>query len=1196
MVGNDVNMVVDRLSIGNGFVSSLLTLIRDLRLTGGLKRYTISRGYYLNNITNNFSGGKMGRYGYGNYLDSSAREKLDGTDAVKLDGEGLSPASLDQDRVGDFYSTNFRPQNSEFEFYSTGDFSLLGQLIRDRNLRYNPKEDTAQLRYSREGADEKFIARNLTSVGIGEEDIHTYFDSDYNMLFGKRRSIKETEEYKDSLNEGKGFKTNLMKATEAISDSIGVLGQNMDIYQSARTSTEVYNGDFNPETPRLGRKKFSSIEDFGVDFTHKLEEIGITVREKYRKFRITNPAVAARPDKTILHGSRTQANYGDVYSLDNRMSDITTSEMAFRNMTEWGLLDYYDDYRTFAFTLTNRDRFTYQNIYGIKLPLNEEGIYEMPDGREFSKYFASSAHTIDRKYIGSLRSTRGGRKNATYTYYNEVDMGSPIDTILKNNTMDGFVPTLTRNNGSKTRILDKTNALFRENKIKSLINRFHTDNADDFENDELITAYKPNFGLSRGRNLLRKAYEGGMSGDKSTGFDNPYCRVWTAHHQYSKMKDRIRPFMDGSNFMSIKDLQADYGNLRPNGTILSDYTTLQDNGFVKISPYRDSTLDSNDLKRYMFSIENLAWKGFANTKNLSKEQIGPNGGRIMWFPPYNLKFQENVNTSWRDHEFIGRGEKIYTYANTERGGTLSFTLLIDHPSIINRWAGKISQATDEQEQDLLRFFAGCGPLTVDEEAPIVPEMKEFPEEDNKENTTPRQRPEAQYYKESFIVFYPNNFSAKNHWKNIQEVFDAIDKYEMDSSSASAFKEMDPAYQDEILAKYNYDNFSIYSLNRTSGLNENRAKVVNMLACPEDVKSYEEFKKLSERFNATTDDGTMTILGHDTRDYELDYIEVDGHASDHGYVSNNQVLSKDRATTILKMGENLCGNLDINKARTGTTSTIEVRKVDGKELVNDLEAKIARSAVFTIAIKLRDDAEPVTDDNFVDENGDVQETIGSKTGEGTEETAQQETPAAEEETGGQTMEASKTIYNDISPEGYYTAMNEYLYFKRIKEDNNFVYKNIVDKIGYFEPAFHSLTPEGFNSRLNFLQQCTRQGPTIGSHAGGELPDGSGNKMTEMAANLAFGMAPYCILRVGDFFYSKICINAISISYETGGGVQWDLNPEGIGVQPMMADVNITFNFIGGQNLDGPVAQLQNAITSNYYANSSVYTQKNGLAHD
>ncbi|MBQ3945178.1 MAG: hypothetical protein II670_06145 [Alphaproteobacteria bacterium] len=69
---------------------------------------------------------------------------------------------------------------------------------------------------------------------------------------------------------------------------------------------------------------------------------------------------------------------------------------------------------------------------------------------------------------------------------------------------------------------------------------------------------------------------------------------------------------------------------------------------------------------------------------LSKQQTGPNGGRIMWFPPYNIKFSENINTQWNDNSFIGRGEKIYTYVNTERSGTLSFTLLIDHPSVVDK--------------------------------------------------------------------------------------------------------------------------------------------------------------------------------------------------------------------------------------------------------------------------------------------------------------------------------------------------------------------------------------------------------------------------------------------------------------------------------------------------------------------------------
>ena len=65
----------------------------------------------------------------------------------------------------------------------------------------------------------------------------------------------------------------------------------------------------------------------------------------------------------------------------------------------------------------------------------------------------------------------------------------------------------------------------------------------------------------------------------------------------------------------------------------------------------------------MFSIENLAWKT-ENIKmdeydqyGLSAEQKGPLGGRIMWFPPYDLTFNESVRVNWNPNQFIGRGEK-----------------------------------------------------------------------------------------------------------------------------------------------------------------------------------------------------------------------------------------------------------------------------------------------------------------------------------------------------------------------------------------------------------------------------------------------------------------------------------------------------------------------------------------------------------
>ena len=59
----------------------------------------------------------------------------------------------------------------------------------------------------------------------------------------------------------------------------------------------------------------------------------------------------------------------------------------------------------------------------------------------------------------------------------------------------------------------------------------------------------------------------------------------------------------------------------------------------------------------MFSIENLAWRDKRAKKNefeeygLSPEQRGPLGGRIMWFPPYNLNFSEDVSVDWNGNQF-----------------------------------------------------------------------------------------------------------------------------------------------------------------------------------------------------------------------------------------------------------------------------------------------------------------------------------------------------------------------------------------------------------------------------------------------------------------------------------------------------------------------------------------------------------------
>jgi hypothetical protein len=91
----------------------------------------------------------------------------------------------------------------------------------------------------------------------------------------------------------------------------------------------------------------------------------------------------------------------------------------------------------------------------------------------------------------------------------------------------------------------------------------------------------------------------------------------------------------------------------------------------------------------------------------------------------------------------------------------------------------------------------------------------------------------------------------------------------------------------------------------------------------------------------------------------------------------------------------------------------------------------------------------------------------------------------------------------------------------------------------------------------------------------------------ALNTSFGAPPILILRMGDFYNSKIVPTSLSIAYDP---ITFDLNPEGIGVQPMIAKITMAFNFIGGHGLKEPVEELQNALSFNYYANTEIYDER------
>ena len=336
--------------------------------------------------------------------------------------------------------------------------------------------------------------------------------------------------------------------------------------------------------------------------------------------------------------------------------------------------------------------------------------------------------------------------------------------------------------GNNEDIVAYTKKLFKDKKIGTLVNRSSND------------------GVNRGRKLR----------------EGSYCRVWTPTRQYSKISDLIRP-SGGNTYENLQKKLSDSMRPKNGSTRLIENSVLQENGFVRITPTSTIGEKSDNIKNYMFSIENLAWKD--NKHELSEEQKGPNDGRIMWFPPYNLKFSENINVNWNGNSFIGRGEQIYTYTNTERSGTLDFTLLIDHPSILNEWRGRQDMGDGERyETELLHFFAGCDTLNMENKSKILKgENRQATSGSGSNNSYPASE---SILKKLLIIYFPNAFSGQDY----EDVNDALLKlysYETNNNK-TPINIIDNKYS----GNSDSNNINSLSLNKEKQLIKSKAKFKN----------------------------------------------------------------------------------------------------------------------------------------------------------------------------------------------------------------------------------------------------------------------------------------------------------------------------------------------------------------------------------
>ena len=505
-------------------------------------------------------------------------------------------------------------------------------------------------------------------------------------------------------------------------------------------------------------------------------------------------------------------------------------------------------------------------------------------------------------------------------------------------------------------ILDETQNLIDSAPMMGGARRKHVGNAIDQTSVVFNDGYK-DIPKGSGARLVQNEdpewYEMGLTPG------NEYCRTWTKDNPYYK----------------FKNLQKSGGLLRgSDNAVLDDLLNLSIAPIMQVNG-KNGNVTKDGVKKYMFSIENLAWRGSEKQTSLPAAEKGPNGGRIMWFPPYEMSIGDTNSAQWNSINFLGRPEPIYTYNYTERIGTLSFKIVVDHPSILNVIAQKELKNKPDFIADRIldSFFAGCKKYDI--------------------------------------------------WELAER----------------------------------FGNFSLDDINDLANL-----------------------------------------------------VGVEANAG---------------------QGES-APIQETNESVTGTTSEVTQQNVDEEEEV--------------VQQNTDESSDP---DNTNPDNADINANT-------------------EEKPADWSLKADKILAK---------LLGEQNYFKYLEENDEFIYNSLKSKLKYFHPSFHSTTPEGLNSRLTFLLQCTRPGNTIQTKTEDGLKDVD-------AENTAFGTPPICVLRIGDFYHTKIVVDSVSFSYDP---LVFDLNPEGIGVQPMIATVSMNFKYIGGQGLEGPVSELQNALTNNYFANTELY---------
>ena len=696
----------------------------------------------------------------------------------------------------------------------------------------------------------------------------------------------------------------------------------------------------------------------------------------------------------------------------------------------------------------------------------------------------------------------------------------------------------------------------------------HVGNAIDQVSKVFNDGYKE---LTKGSRVIK--YTGSIGQEVGT----EYCRVFAKdipYLQYNDLQKQDGIVTEGRRF-SYSVLDKTYNlNISPN---------KQEGG--QDSTNLIGTYNNAKAKKYMFSIENLAW-ATSNTPGFRVGDLpvcerGPNGGRVMWFPPYGLTFSESVSANWQGNDFIGRPEPIYTYKNTSRTGSLQWKIVVDHPSVLNVIVNKVlADQTNKVRIDsiLESFFAGCRKYDLYELAKkyyTIPPNDLF---DIQQALSSKELTREQIeYTVNTIETVPQVSGDKGTGSAPESTLKSYEQvgFYFDNDKPAQFNE-------NFISTYTpYVGQKTYYAEQSPSTAEQTSSFFSSVVTANKTKIDELIDELDKQFT-NNPEGTVTIT-------------IDSSTSPAAKQAYNNVLSAKRIDSAAIY---ITGNSKMTKYVTGTPQRLIVKVGQGRGEFTQVLRYDEKTQKFvpgsSVSCGDNDGNSQALNKEIYTTNAMACRRAYISNIQSTLKAPQAVLPAKTTTvTTGNVVTKTETVpviestvvrkdTNNISKKVLRALLSECDYFETIKQNTPMVYDNLKDKLKFFQPAFHSITPEGLNSRLTFLQQCMRPGdtiPTIKNVNGTATPDYSN------ATNTSFGAPPVLILRVGDFYNTKIIPTSLNITYEN-----LDINPEGIGVQPMIANVTLAFNFVGGSGLKESVDKLQNALTFNYYANTEIYDDR------